>query len=334
MDDKNIFLIRNFVNENIPKDMDIVVRDLEDKLEPVETNKLVEEFRKQIRVLDEKNFIEVMISCFIPDTYRGQGLREKLYTKLAEVIVGEWWIRLGGDIKLHTTKSGIEDVELIYSDKSIVCDTKVFRLGRSQKAPNVKDFLKAASVKLWIDNLMERYRKIGKEQHAIGGMVTYSSIHEWARSSEVYQECTNQELPIVMLPYEILAILLKNKNKYNLEEFFKLWDYKGKFHKTTNRKKDYWNVVNKFMIELLKISKEEYVELRDKYRNDILDTVGKYEALIKEEMICHEKEMEEKLNSFSDLDEMKLYAKEELVAYFKRECEEYLRRIDKYRRNI
>ena len=81
------------------------------------------------------------------------GKREKLFTKLTEMMVGEWWRRMGGDYNLPTKKSGTEDVELKYGNISIVCDAKVFRLGRSQKAPNVKDFLKLASVVLWINNL-------------------------------------------------------------------------------------------------------------------------------------------------------------------------------------
>ena len=294
MKDSNIFFIKNFVDRNIPKHKDIVVRDLEENLEIIETNKLVSEFISQLKSLQEDDFIEVMISCFIPDTYRDQGRREKLYTKLAEVVVGEWWYRLGGDIVIHTAKSGTEDVELINNNESIVCDAKVFRLGRSQKAPNVKDFLKAASVKLWMDNLVERYRRINKKQVSIGGMVTYSSLHEWARSSEVYQECTNKDLPIIMLPYEILALLLKNKDRYQLKEFIELWNYQDRFNKATKLKSDYWKVIDKFIIELLGISQEEYLKEIEKYREEILSSVCKYEDLIYNEMELSEKEIKEK----------------------------------------
>lgn len=101
-----------------------------------------------------------MISCFIPDTYKNNGKKEKLYTKLAEVLVAEWWKRVGGQAIVQTKKSRIEDVELTFKTKSIVCDAKIFRLGRSQKAPNPKDFLKLTSVKKWMTNLVERYKKM------------------------------------------------------------------------------------------------------------------------------------------------------------------------------
>lgn len=122
----------------------------------------------------------------------------------------------GGSYHLPTKKSGTEDVELIYNNISIVCDAKVFRLGRSQKAPNVKDFLKLASVVLWIHNLEDRYHSQSIQQVIIGGLVTYSSLHEWESDSEVYEECTNPSTPVVMLPYGspcitvvvVLAIIL------------------------------------------------------------------------------------------------------------------------------
>ena len=42
------------------------------------------------------------------------GKKEKLFTKLTELMVGEWWRRIGGQYNLPTKKSGTEDVELIY----------------------------------------------------------------------------------------------------------------------------------------------------------------------------------------------------------------------------
>lgn len=201
MKDTNIFLIKQFVDSEI-----------NEYTKPVKTKKLVTLFQEKIQQLNNEDFIEVMISCFIPDTYKKNGKKEKLYTKLAEVVVAEWWNRVGGQAIIQTKKSGTEDVELVFNDKSIVCDAKIFRLGRSQKAPNVKDFLKLASVKKWMDNLVKRYSEEGKKQDAIGGMVTYSSLHEWDGESEVYLECTDKSVPVVMLPYEILAILLKYKD--------------------------------------------------------------------------------------------------------------------------
>lgn len=334
MKKENIFFLKDFVDFKIPKNMDIVIRELEENLGSIKTEDIVDEFIEKIKKLEDDDFIEVMIGTFIPDNYRDQGRREKLFTKLSEVVVGEWWNRIGGERIIPTLKSGTEDVELIYLNKSIVCDAKVFRLGRSQKAPNVKDFLKAASVRIWMDNLVERYKKEGKAQECIGGMVTYSSIHEWAKSSEVYQECTNKELPIVMLPYEILALLLKNRGKYKIEEFLKLWNYNEIFINQTKDKKKYWEKIENFMIDLIGISKEIYIKSVEKYRNDILDCVYDYENLIKKEIKYLDIEIEKKLNSFSSIDDLKMYAKKELSSYVKEESEEYLRRINKFRRKI
>lgn len=330
MKENNIFLIKKFVDKQIPKYMDII--EVEETEDIVQTQKIVKIFSKQIRELEEDDFIEVMISCFIPDTYRDNGRREKLYTKLAEVVVGEWWRRLGGKIVIPTTKSGTEDVELIIEDISIVCDAKIFRLGRSQKAPNVKDFLKSASVKLWIDNLVEKYKKIGKEQRVVGGMVTYSSLHEWKKKSEVYQECTNKEIPIAMLSYEILALLLKKKDNYELKDFIQLWNYDDKFEKATKFKNEYWKEINEFIIALLDISKDEYEELINEYRKEITVSVEKYKSIIEQEIIDYDNEISEKLNSFDSIEDMKEYVKEELSSYFKKQCNDYLNRIDKFRK--
>ena len=195
MKNTNIFLIKEFVDNKISE-----------QTEKVDTKELVKEFQKEIQQLDDEDFIEVMISCFIPDTYKNNGKKEKLYTKLAEVLVAEWWKRVGGQAIVQSKKSGIEDVELAFKAKSIVCDAKIFRLGRSQKAPNPKDFLKLTSVKKWMANLVERYNKNGNKQDAIGGMVTYSSLHEWGGESDVYLDCTEKLIPVVMLPYEKLNI--------------------------------------------------------------------------------------------------------------------------------
>ncbi len=189
----------------------------------VDIRSVVSEVREGIEKLSDADFIEVIISCFIPDLYSGMGKCEKLFTKLTELMVGEWWRRMGGSYNLPTKKSGTEDVELIYGTVSIVCDAKVFRLGRSQKAPNVKDFLKLESVKRWIDNLNFNYKKRKMNRFVIGGLVTYSSLHEWESDSEVYEECTNHDTPVVMLPYEVLALLLKYKERVQISRFVTLW---------------------------------------------------------------------------------------------------------------
>lgn len=198
MELSNIFYFKNIVDRYYP----------DENRPAVDIQAVVSVVKEEIKELPDADFSEVIISCFIPDLYSGMGKCEKLFTKLTELMVGEWWRRMGGAYNLPTKKSGTEDVELICDKISIVCDAKVFRLGRSQKAPNVKDFLKLASVRLWIDNLNDNYRKNHVDRSVIGGLVTYSSLHEWESDSEVYEECTNHDTPVVMLPYEALALLL------------------------------------------------------------------------------------------------------------------------------
>lgn len=320
MKENNIFLIRKFVDKEISEST------------VVDTKMIVSKFTKEIQKISDKDFIEVIISCFIPDTYRDNGKKEKLYTKLAEVLVGEWWHRIGGDFIIPTKKSGTEDVELNYKNQSIVCDAKIFRLGRSQKAPNVKDFLKLASVKLWMENLVKRYKEKGKNQTAIGGMVTYSSLHEWEGESEVYQECTNKEIPVVMLPYEVLALLLDFKTNYKLEDLIKLWDYEKQFKTVTKSKEEYWKVIDKFIIGLLKITKEQYEHLISQYRKKIAISVVKYKNIIQKEMEYNYEEIEEKLNSFEAIEDVKEYAKEQIGSYVNKQHKDYLSRIDKFRK--
>lgn len=195
MKKNNIFYLKEIVDKELPSE-NIVV----------DTKSVVDKVKIQIQTLSDDDFIEILISCFIPDLYKDQGKREKLFTKLSELLVGEWWRRLGGTFRLPTKKSGTEDVELIYHNASIVCDAKVFRLGRSQKAPNVKDFLKLASVATWISNLKKRYKNYNEQHDVIGGLITYSSLHKWENDSEVYEECTNPKTPVIMFPYEILGL--------------------------------------------------------------------------------------------------------------------------------
>jgi len=145
----NIFYFKNIVDSYYP----------DENRSPVVTQSVVRKVQESIKSLSDDDFCEVIMSCFIPDLYSGMGKCEKLFTKLTELMVGEWWRRMGGSYRLPTKKSGTEDVELIYDNISIVCDAKVFRLGRSQKAPNVKDFLKLASVRIWINYIVQRDRK-------------------------------------------------------------------------------------------------------------------------------------------------------------------------------
>lgn len=120
----NVFYFKNIVDRYYP----------DENRPAVDISSVVAVVKEDIKKLSDEDFIEVITSCFIPDLYSGMGKCEKLFTKLTELMVGEWWRRMGGSYHLPTKKSGTEDVELIYNSVSIACDAKVFRLGRSQKS--------------------------------------------------------------------------------------------------------------------------------------------------------------------------------------------------------
>lgn len=312
----NVFYLKKIVDSVYP----------DETCPAVDTQSVVDEVKQSIKSLSDRDFSEVIITCFIPDLYSGMGKREKLFTKLSELLVGEWWRRMGGTYRLPTKKSGTEDVELKYTNISIVCDAKVFRLGRSQKAPNVKDFLKLASVALWIRNL----EKSGSN-HVIGGLVTYSSLHEWESDSEVYEECTNHDTPVVMLPYEVMALLLKYKKRVAILDFSQLWNYTDNRVTTSRNKKNYWDYITNFLCSLLSLSKEEYLSEMKEYHRRILLAAAEYRKIIQNAVDSVIAAVRNDLDRFTDMEEMKAYVINEIVKRDNTTALEYLKHIDNFR---
>ena len=312
----NVFYFKKIVDQQYP----------DENRPAVDIQSVVDTVREDIKHLSDDDFAEVITSCFIPDLYSGMGKCEKLFTKLTELMVGEWWRRMGGSYRLPTKKSGTEDVELKYEDISIVCDAKVFRLGRSQKAPNVKDFLKLASVALWIKNLEE-----SGQNHVIGGLVTYSSLHEWESDSEVYEECTNHDTPVVMLPYEVMALLLRYKDRVQIPELLKLWDYTGNDVTTSRNKKNYWDYITRFICTLLSIEKTTFLNEMKEYHRLILLAAAEYRRIVQntvDEVIAA---VRADLDRFDNIDEMKQYVADEIVKRDNATALDYLKHIDDFR---
>ena len=203
---------------------------------------IANEFMKKLQSeFSDSQFEDLLIvSGFIPDLYAHDSSEETLYTKLIEALVCEWARRVGASGQLIKQKASYEDVKININNKIVVCDAKSFRLGRSQSAPNAKDFLKLEDIRKW----MSRY------SNAIGGLVTYPCKHEWATSSDVYQYCSTKDAPTLMLPYKYLALLLHYKSKYKAADLLKLWDYDTIFPDkipkkiTGGNKKVYWNKIN------------------------------------------------------------------------------------------
>lgn len=317
----NVFYFKNIVDSVYPT---------EDR-DPADIQAIVERVKRSIQIVSDEDFSEIIISCFIPDLYSGMGKKEKLFTKLTELMVGEWWRRMGGSYHLPTKKSGTEDVELIYNNISIVCDAKVFRLGRSQKAPNVKDFLKLASVVLWIHNLEDRYHSQSIQQVIIGGLVTYSSLHEWESDSEVYEECTNPSTPVVMLPYEVLALLLKYRSRFELENFLDLWSYSKNHVLTSRNKANYWGYITDYICNLLGISLKDYsVEMRN-YHCLILAAASEYRKIVQNTVDEVKASVFADLSRFDDIDQLREYVADEIVMRDNATALDYLKHIDDFR---
>lgn len=317
----NVFYFKNIVDAIYP----------DENRDAVDIQKVVARVKENIKSLSDNDFSEVMIYCFIPDLYSGMGKKEKLFTKLTELMVGEWWRRMGGSYNLPTKKSGTEDVELIYKNESIACDAKVFRLGRSQKAPNVKDFLKLASVQLWIKNLNQSYADKGIKRHAIGGLVTYSSLHEWESNSEVYTECTNQNTHVVMLPYEVLALLLKYKNQFDVQKFLNIWDYNGNYVATSSNKNKYWSYIKKSICNVISISASTYENEIKQYHSNILLAVKEYRKIIQDTVDTARKAISKDMDRFKDIENLKNYAIDEIEKRDNATALDYLKHIDDFR---
>lgn len=240
----NFFLIQNIVNKSYTKGDNV------DHL--LVSNKFMAFLKNEI---NDEDFVDLLIyTGFIPDLYPSDSSQETLYSKLIEVLVCEWAQRIGLKSKFVKQKSSYEDVTISLDDYVIVCDAKSFRLGRSQKAPNVKDFLKLEDIRKWLS----RYNK------KLGGLVTYPCRHEWSSSSDAYQYCTTKDVPTLMLPYKYLAYLLKYKDRYTVSELKQLWNYNELFPTVLTKatpngnKRGYWKVINREIKKITKTSQAEF----------------------------------------------------------------------------
>lgn len=215
------------------------------------------EFKTKISKLSDSDF-EYLLICngYIPDLYDSDSSEETLFSKLVEVIVCEWANRMGFKSDYVKQKASYQDVNIFINNRAIVCDAKSFRLGRSQAAPNVKDFLKLEDMRKWIERFPVDKR--------LGGMVAYPCLHEWKTKSDAYQYCSTKNIPTVMLPYKYLAFILSRKNSFEANNLTLLWDsYPEMFPESlkTNvdggNKKLYWKQINSKLISIIGCTKDE-----------------------------------------------------------------------------
>lgn len=172
-------------------------------------------FSDKLADMPEKEFgFLICHTGFIPEVYAPDSSQETLYTKLVECVVAEWALRIGFEESfLPTAKGGKEDVLIADDGHIIVCDAKSYRLGRSQKAPNVKDALKLADIAKWLEHY--------EEERRLGGMVTFPSQHDWRNGSDFYLYATDARSPTPVLFYEHMSfMLLAGIHKQVLLDFF------------------------------------------------------------------------------------------------------------------
>lgn len=248
------------------------------------SNSFVQDIHSEMN--DERFEKLLIVSGFIPDLYSNDSSEETLFTKLVEGLVSEWAVRIGAKGKLIKQKASYEDIKITLAGKVVVCDAKSFRLGRSQQAPNAKDFLKLEDIRKW----MNRYPT------SIGGLVTYPCKHEWTGKSDIYQYCSTKDAPTVILPYKYLAYLLHYKNNYTPEDLTELWDYKSLFPQKLTKnvpggnKAAYWRVIDAAICKITRTTRRQlriYMRDADALINECVAENLKKIIAIRQEIIDH-----------------------------------------------
>lgn len=222
-------------------------------LSNISTDEICVKFEKKVNGLSDIEFANLLLfSGFIPDLYANDSSEETLYSKLVEVLIYIWAKRVNITCNYVKQKASYEDVNMDINGKSIVCDVKCFRLGRSQKAPNVKDFIKLEDIRKWLN----RYN------NKLGGLVIYPDTHEWSSGSDAYQYCTTKEVPTLMLPYKYLSLILSYKDNFDYIELLRLWNYDKFFPKPLTKaeknKEKYWTTINSVIQNILNIGKTPF----------------------------------------------------------------------------
>lgn len=289
------------------------------------TDEVVDNFNDKIQNLTDHELIEIILSdIYIPDAYSHDSSEETIFTKLVEVVTSYVFNKIGIKSEYLKTKSSTEDIHLEIMDKKnllhIVGDVKTYRLGRSQKGANVKDFVKPADFRsVWGPKYGEAY-----------GLVIFPSTHEWKNKSSVYQYCTNPDYPIVMMHYSHLAVLLNEKDFRNPDiSFASLWDYSDLSDQQVRNKnkENYWDIFNE---KFNRLFINDTVALAEKYeekiQKNISDIIIEYETSKKNEITI----IEEKIKDL-DVEELKDLSRELLSEKVAKKVDTDIKNIKKFR---
>lgn len=292
--------------------------------------KIAQGFMRKLRKeMDDQRFEHLLtISGFIPDLYPSDSSNETLFSKMVECLVAEWARRIGGQGEIIKQKASYEDVKITIDTKVIVCDAKSFRLGRSQAAPNAKDFLKLEDIRKW----MKRYPK------SIGGLVTYPCKHEWTGKSDIYQYCSTLEAPTIMLPYKYLAYLLHYKESFAVNKLIKLWDFKRifpcKLTKTMpgGNKVPYWDKINTEIIDITNTSPQTLKDYMAQAGLLIADFVNKNVAFLQSERQGIVDRITEDVGRENNINILRVRLQEYMVQKETKEIDQTLARIAEFRK--
>jgi len=196
-------------------------------------------------------------SGYIPEFYSHDSSQETLYSKLVESLVCEWAQRIGfTDSVLQKQKSNKEDVTIRVENNTIVCDTKSFRLGRSQAAPNVKDTIKQAAYISWLDQY--------KDNNCRAGLVTFPSLMDWKKGSEAYKYFSDYTLPILFLFYEHLSFILISDELNHQTIIDLLNGYEDVFPNSSKSRADYIDgLANTIFSSPIKEVLDDFLQLTD-----------------------------------------------------------------------
>lgn len=207
-----------------------------------DTNAISDLFAREIKTLSDPSFAFLLShNGYIPEFYDHDSSQETLFTKLIEVLVCEWALRIGFiDSHIQRQKASKEDVTIKGHGKIIVCDAKSYRLGRSQGAPNVKDTIKKADYEKWLSYY--------DQSQSLGGLISFPSLHRWKRASDAYLYCTDKEKPIMILGYEEMAFcLLKKISSSRIIQV--LESYSDLFSEPSRNQASYWKAIHSQLFE-------------------------------------------------------------------------------------
>ena len=111
-----------------------VVNDAFKKFSTIDHDLISANFQSKLqKEFSDDQLADLLIySGYIPDLYDNDSSQETLFSKLVEVLVCEWARRMGFSSRFIKQKASYEDVNITINGKVLVCDAKIFRLGRSQ----------------------------------------------------------------------------------------------------------------------------------------------------------------------------------------------------------